>query len=239
MPAVPCGGEASSQPLRADPGGPALGRLDRPAGVGRAQAVLRQSRLRAADLHRAPAGRRRRDLAVEHRPGGGPDQPPEDDQAPDVRSCQLRPPQPPVHTRGLITKTGQEPQMAPLVHLEVAGDWGGPIGFGRDHGNRAPVVQLGAEPVAVEGFVRQQGSEVEIRQKRGDPHAVVSGSRTNRTRLPSASTSATIVKPPRERPMACVLVPPFALVPCWCTRTMVPSTMTYSKSVSSDKASKI
>src|SRR3954454_23135173 len=59
MPAVPCGGEASSQPLRADPGGPALGRLDRPAGAGRAQAVLRQSRLRAADLHRAPAGRRR------------------------------------------------------------------------------------------------------------------------------------------------------------------------------------
>src|SRR4051812_34939800 len=57
MLAVPCGGEASSQPLRA--GGPALGRLDRPAGAGRAQAVLRQSRLRAADLHRAPAGRRR------------------------------------------------------------------------------------------------------------------------------------------------------------------------------------
>ena len=68
-------------------------------------------------------------------------------------------------------------QMAPLVHLEVAGDCGDPIGFGRDHGNRAPVVQLGAEPVAVEGFVRQQGSEVEIRQKRGDPHAVMSLSR--------------------------------------------------------------
>src|SRR3954447_8582589 len=124
------------------------------------------------------------------------------------------------------------------LHLEVAGDCGDPIGFGRDHGNRPPVVQLGAEPVAVEGFARQQGGEVEIRQKRGDPHAVVSGSRTNRTRLPSASTSATIVKPPRERPMACVLVPPLAPLPCWCTRTMVPSTMTYSKSASADKASK-
>src|SRR3954447_8079238 len=67
------------------------------------------------------------------------------------------------------------------------------------------------------------------------------GSRTNRTRLPSASTSATIlvVKPPRERPMACVLVPPRAPLPCWCTRTMVPSTMTYSKSASADKASNI
>src|SRR3954468_6329547 len=73
-------------------------------------------------------------------------------------------------------------QMPPLVHLEVAGDGGDPIGFGWDHGNRAPVVQLGAEPVAVEGFVRQQGGEVEIRQKRGDTGAVVSGSRTNRTR---------------------------------------------------------
>src|SRR4051794_20060039 len=130
-------------------------------------------------------------------------------------------------------------QMAPLVHLEVTGDCGDPIGFGRDHGGRPPAVQLGAEPVAVEGFVRQQGGEVEIGQKRGDTRAVVSGSRTNRTRLPSASTSATIVKPPRERPMACVLVPPFALVPCWCTRTMVPSTMTYSKSASADKASKM
>src|SRR3954471_17431845 len=73
-------------------------------------------------------------------------------------------------------------QMAPLVHLEVARDCGDPVGFRRDHGNRAPVVQLGAEPVAVEGFVRQQGGEVEIRQKRGDTGAVVSGSRTNRTR---------------------------------------------------------
>src|SRR3954452_20502987 len=132
-------------------------------------------------------------------------------------------------------------QMAPLVHLEVTGDCGDPIGFGRDHGGRPPAVQLGAGPVAVEAFVRQQGGEVEIGQKRGDTRAVVSSSRTNRTRLPSASTSATIlvVKPPRERPMACVLVPPFAPVPCWCTRTMVPSTMTYSKSASADKASNI
>ena len=30
--------------------------------------------------------------------------------------------------------------------------------------------------------------------------------------------------------------PPFAPVPCWCTRTMVPSTMTYSKSGSPDSA---
>jgi hypothetical protein len=93
-------------------------------------------------------------------------------------------------------------QMAPLVHLEVARDGGDPVGFGRDHGGRAPVVQVGADPIAVKSLVRQQGGEVEIRQKRGDTRAVMSGSRTNRTRLPSASTSATIVRPPRDRPMA-------------------------------------
>ena len=95
-------------------------------------------------------------------------------------------------------------QMAPLVHFEVAGDHGDPVGFGRDHGGRAPIVQIGADPVAVEGLVGQKSAEIEVRQKRGDTGAVVSGSRTNRTRLPSASTSATIlvVNPPRERPMA-------------------------------------
>src|SRR3954470_21369820 len=37
-------------------------------------------------------------------------------------------------------------QMAPLVHLEVARDGGDPIGFGRDHGGRTPIVQIGADP---------------------------------------------------------------------------------------------
>jgi len=93
-------------------------------------------------------------------------------------------------------------QMAPLVHLEVARDGGDPIGFGRDHGGRTPIVQIGADRVAVEGLIGQKRAEIEVRQKRGDTRAVVSGSRTNRTRLPSASTRATIVRPPRERPMA-------------------------------------
>src|SRR4051794_11591704 len=59
--------------------------------------------------------------------------------------------------------------------------------------------------------------------------------------LPSRKRGATIlvVRPPRDRPMACVWVPPRAPVPCWCTRTIVPSTITYSKSASADKASKI
>src|SRR4051812_31589138 len=73
-------------------------------------------------------------------------------------------------------------QMAPLVHLEVARDGGDPVGLGRDHGGRASVVQVGADRVAVESLVRQKSAEIEVRQKRGDTGAVVSGSRTNRTR---------------------------------------------------------
>ena len=65
-------------------------------------------------------------------------------------------------------------QMTPLVHLEVARDRGDPIGFGRDHGGRAPLGQVGADPVAVESLVRQKGAEIEVGQKRGDTGAVVS-----------------------------------------------------------------
>jgi hypothetical protein len=68
-------------------------------------------------------------------------------------------------------------QMAPLVHFEVAGNAHGPVGLRRDHGHRAPLVQIGTDHVAVEGLVRQQGGEVEILQKRGNTSAVVSLSR--------------------------------------------------------------
>jgi hypothetical protein len=63
--------------------------------------------------------------------------------------------------------------MAPLVHVDVAGNVGGPVGLWRDHGHGAPVGQLGSEHVTVEGLVRQQGGEVEIRQKWGDPDTIV------------------------------------------------------------------
>ena len=93
-------------------------------------------------------------------------------------------------------------QMAPLVHLEVARDGGDPIGFGRDHGGRAPIVQIGADRVAVEGLIGQKRAEIEVRQKRSDTRAVVSLARQQDEPHESASTSATIVKPPRDRPMA-------------------------------------
>src|SRR3954454_6749052 len=47
-------------------------------------------------------------------------------------------------------------------------------GSRRDHGGRAPIVQIGADRVAVESLVRQKRAEIEVRQKRGDTGAVVS-----------------------------------------------------------------
>jgi hypothetical protein len=65
-------------------------------------------------------------------------------------------------------------QMPPLVHLEVARNAAGPVDLGRDHGQRAPLVQIGTDNVAIEGPVRQQGGKVEILEKRGNTNAVVS-----------------------------------------------------------------
>src|SRR3982751_4789536 len=66
------------------------------------------------------------------------------------------------------------------------------------------------------------------------------GSRMKRTRVPSASTRATIlvVRPPRERPMAWLRVPPLAPLAFWWAVTIVPSIRAYSKSGSPDRHAK-
>ena len=68
-------------------------------------------------------------------------------------------------------------QMPPLVPLDIVGNADGSVGFGRDHRHGAPVGQLGAEPVTVEGFIGEQGGKVELGQQGGDTHAVVALSR--------------------------------------------------------------
>src|SRR3954453_18760786 len=64
-------------------------------------------------------------------------------------------------------------EMAPLVHLEVAGNAGGAVGLGRDHGLSAPLVQVSADRIGVEGLVGEQGCEIKILEQRGDADAVV------------------------------------------------------------------
>lgn len=64
-------------------------------------------------------------------------------------------------------------QMAPLIHHEVAGNAARPIGLGRDDGHRALLVQLGAQPIVVEGFVGEEGVEVDACNQRLGANAVV------------------------------------------------------------------
>ena len=67
-------------------------------------------------------------------------------------------------------------------------------------------IELGPEPISVERFVTQQGAKGDTLDQRLHTDGVGRwpGSKTKRTKLPSASTRATILvgKPPRERPMA-------------------------------------
>jgi len=109
-------------------------------------------------------------------------------------------------------------QMAPLVHLEVAGNVGGPVALWRDHRHSAAVVQIGAQGVAIESLVRQQGVEVEILQKRGDTHAIVPLPRQQDEAYEIAQRidqSDDLGRQTTARtPDSLLLGPPFAPVPC-------------------------
>ncbi len=50
-------------------------------------------------------------------------------------------------------------EMAPFVHLEVAIDRVLSVRFGRNDGDGAPAVELGAQPIGVEGSVGEQGAD--------------------------------------------------------------------------------
>lgn len=68
-------------------------------------------------------------------------------------------------------------EMAPAVHREAAVDSAPTVGLGRDDGHRAPLVQLGAQPVVVEGFVGEAGVEFDACDQRRDAKAVVTATR--------------------------------------------------------------
>ena len=72
-------------------------------------------------------------------------------------------------------------EMAPSVHVKVAGNGPRPVGFGRDDRLRAPVVQscpvlrhgVGSQPVDLDGLVGQQRGEIDVGNERRDVHAIV------------------------------------------------------------------
>ena len=122
--------------------------------------------------------------------------------------------------------------MAPFVHLHVEIDRVLSIRFGRNDGDGAPVVEFGAQPIVVEGFVGEQGAERDIRNQRFDADAVVALSghedeareiaeRVDKREYFGRQTAA-------RSPDWLILSPPLAPAPCWWTRTIVPSIMAYS-----------
>jgi hypothetical protein len=65
-------------------------------------------------------------------------------------------------------------QMSPFVHLEIAIDGRLSVGFRRNDGDGAAVVEFGAQPIVVEGFVGEQSAERDTRDQRFDANAIMS-----------------------------------------------------------------
>jgi hypothetical protein len=97
-------------------------------------------------------------------------------------------------------------QMTPFVHFRVERQGLGAAWMLRDDDLGAALVEVGDEGVAVEGCRRSRAPKERPSMSGGTPTVSKRwpGSRTKRTRLPSASVSARtfVVMPPLERPMA-------------------------------------
>ena len=64
-------------------------------------------------------------------------------------------------------------EMTPSIHSEIARDVPLAIGFGRDDGKNAALVEFAAEPVVVEAFVADQRADFDAIEQRFDADAVV------------------------------------------------------------------
>ena len=131
-------------------------------------------------------------------------------------------------------------EMAPFVHREVARDRAHPIGLGWNDGHGASAVQFGADPVDVEGLVGQQGLEVDTLDQRRNADAVVAlaGKQQEARQVAERIDERDDFRrqPASRSADGLISSPPLAPVPCWWTRTMVPSMMAYSKSGSGDNS---
>ena len=63
-------------------------------------------------------------------------------------------------------------QMTPFVHFGIVRDAPGPAGHGGDNRGRAAFLQIGAQPVVVEGLVADQSFKIEISDQGLDADAV-------------------------------------------------------------------
>src|SRR6516164_5694671 len=133
-------------------------------------------------------------------------------------------------------------QMAPFVHFGVMGDAPGAIGFGRNDRCSATFIEVGAQPVIVESLVADQRRKIETGDQRFDADAVVTlaGQQHEANEIAEGVDQGHdfSCQAATRAAYGLILSPPFAPVPCWWTRTSVPSTRTYSKSGSSRRALK-
>src|ERR1700744_4344701 len=130
--------------------------------------------------------------------------------------------------------------MTPFIHFEIARDRVRAVGLGGNNGDGASLGELGAQSIVVEGLVGEQCAERDIADQWVDSHAVMP--------LPRQENEARQIaeridereylsrQPSTRSADRLILSPPFAPVPCWWTRTIVPSIMAYSKSGSPDNA---
>src|ERR1700737_712949 len=134
-------------------------------------------------------------------------------------------------------------QMAPFVHFGIVGDARGAVGLGWDDRGSSTFIQVGAQPVVVKGLVADERLKIEIGDQRLDTDAVVTLARQKE----EANEIAEGIDQGHDfggqaatrAADGLILSPPLAPVPCWWTRTSVPSMRTYSKSGSSQRALKI
>src|SRR5262249_40403514 len=123
-------------------------------------------------------------------------------------------------------------QVAPLVHFAIVGDGRGAVGLGRNNRDRPAIVEVGAQPVVVEGLVAEERSEIETGDQRCDADAVVTltGQQEKADELAERVDQRHDLGGQAAARAAdgLILSPPFAPVPCWWTRMSVPSMSTYS-----------
>src|SRR4029450_10794554 len=132
--------------------------------------------------------------------------------------------------------------MAPFVHFGIMSDAPGAIGLGRDNRCSVAFLELGAQPVVVESLVTDERLKIETGDQRLDADAVVAlaGQQHEANEVTEGVDQGHDFggQTATRAAYGLILSPPFAPVPCWWTRTSVPSIRTYSKSGSSQRALK-
>ena len=133
-------------------------------------------------------------------------------------------------------------EMALLVELGIVCNGLGAGAFRGDHGDNAVGAQVCSEGIGVEGLVGDQdlgGQAADERFGLGDV-VRLAGGETNAQRIAERIDGDVQLgaQAPARAPDGLILSPPFAPAECWWARTMVESSMTYSKSGSSVKALK-